>query len=131
MTFGITDFEYQWGYTYDIAAVKEYFNYDEPVMDAPTLRYVFLKEIAKQKVKPGTQFELALQRTFEDGIVESFWEPDGDNGYQIVGKKSLDYEGLCDDLSKQREPYTLFKGTFEHIGEGDIKLLGLKTQSIR
>jgi hypothetical protein len=57
-TFGITDFEYEWGYTYDIAVVKEYFNYDGPVADAPEFRYIFLKELSKQKVTPGTQFEL-------------------------------------------------------------------------
>ncbi|NBC65961.1 MAG: hypothetical protein GVY07_09945 [Bacteroidetes bacterium] len=127
-TFGITDFEYEWGYTYDIAVVKDYFNYDGPVADAPEFRFVFLKELSKRKVTSGTQFELILQRTFENGIIETFWEADGENGYQIVGDKSFDCNDLCDDLTKQQEPYTVLEGTFEHLGEGEIKLVDLKSQ---
>lgn len=130
-TFGIENFNYEWGYTYNILVEKKYYNFDEPVMDAPSFRYIFIKELSKEKMNEGTRFELILQRTFAGTTAESFFEKDGHNEFSIAGDKSFDCADLCDDLTKEREPYTLLKGTFEHIGESKIKLVGLETRSIR
>lgn len=123
-TFGIENFDYEWGYTYNILVEKKY--YDEPVMDAPSFRYIFIKQLSKEKIDAGTRFELILQRTYDDGTVEQFWEGSKQNGVSILGTKSFDCADFCDELMKMRESYRSLKGTFEHVGEGEVRLVDLK-----
>ncbi|MCG2590628.1 DUF4377 domain-containing protein [Rhodohalobacter sulfatireducens] len=127
-TFGIEDFDYKWGYVYNILVEKKY--YDEPRLDASSFRYVFIKEISREKVEVGSQFELILQRTYEDGNVEIFWEEEQD-GFSIAGNKSFICADLCSELRKKGEAFTLLLGIFEHFGDGEIKLVDLKTQNYR
>lgn len=127
---GIANFEYEWGYTYKILATKEYFHYEEPVADAPSYRYVYLRELDRGKVSPSTRFDILLQRTYDDGTVERFWEGDQQNGLSILGIKSFICVDLCDELTVQRDVYTQLTGTFEHVEEGEIRLVGLKNQEM-
>lgn len=129
IAFGIEDFDYEWGFTYDILVAKKY--YDEPLADAPSFRYIFLKEISKKKVETGTQFELILQRRYDDGAVENFVKGDKESGFSILGIKSFDCADLCDDLTKERDDRTLLTGRFEFMEDGEIKLVDLKSQIFR
>lgn len=128
-TFEIEDFEYEWGYTYDILVAKDY--YDDVRLDAPSFRYIFLKELSKKKVQTGTQFDLVLQRTYDDGAVENFVEGNKESGFTILGTKSFECADLCDELTKEREDRALLTGTFEFLEDGEIKLVELKPQFIR
>lgn len=128
-TFGIEDFQYEWGYTYDILVAKDY--YDQVLTDAPSFRYIFLKELSKQKVTTGTQFDLILQRTYDEGTVENFVMGDKESGFTILDIKAFECADLCDDLTKERDDRTLLTGTFEFLGDGDIRLVALKSQFFR
>ncbi len=130
-TFTIENFDYEWGYTYDILVAKKYYNYDGPVADAPEFRYVFLKEFSKQRVEPGTQFDLFLKRTYDDGVAENLVEENKEKGFTILGTKSFDCADLCDELTKEREDRTVLTGTFEFLDDGKIKLVALKSQFFR
>lgn len=128
-TFSIEDFEYEWGYTYNILVEKDY--YDEVRLDAPSFRYIFLKELSRKKVKEGTQFDLILQRTFDDGSVESFVEGSSENGFSILGTKPFDCADLCVELSKENGAYTALQGTFQFTEELELKLIGLESYFIK
>lgn len=129
VAFGIEDFKYEWGYTYNILVAKKY--YDELLADAPEFRYIFLKELSKEKVEPGTQFDLFLKRTYDDGAEENLVEGDKESGFNILGVKSFDCGDLCGELTKEREDRTLITGTFEFLEDGEIKLVDLKSQFFR
>lgn len=126
-TFGIEDFDYEWGYTYDILVAKKY--YKEELMDAPSFRYIFLKELSREKAKEGSQFDLILQRTYDDGTVESFVEGSKENGFSILGRKSFICADMCVQLENQSGTYTVLKGVFEFTEEREITLIELKRET--
>lgn len=123
--FSIEDFKYQWGYTYNILVEKDY--YGDVRLDAPSFRYIFIKEISREKVKEGTQFNLVLQRTFDDGSVEHFVEGDKQTGFSILGNKLFDCAYLCDEIVKENGAFTVLEGTFEFTDELEIRLVRLKS----
>lgn len=129
VAFDIEDFDYEWGYTYDILVAKKY--YEEHLTDAPSFRYIFLKDLSKKKVEKGTQFDLILKRIYEDDAVESFVEGDKESGFTILGTKAFECADLCDELTKKRDNKTLLTGTFEFLEDGKIKLVNLKSQFFR
>jgi hypothetical protein len=81
-------------------------------MDAPSFKYIFLKEISREKVKEGEQFDLILQRTYDDGSIDSFVEGNRESGFNILGNKPFDCADLCDELSNKNGAFTVLQGTF-------------------
>ncbi len=56
---GIGDFEYEWGYTYELV-IKET-KPDPDLQDAPALFRDLVEVVSKERVAPGTTFETRLE----------------------------------------------------------------------
>ena len=122
----ITNFDFEWGYRYKILAEKEkYYEGDDILMDAPPYKYVLIEELSKTKVNADSDFEILLQRAYDDGGIEKYVQGNLETGFKLLGSKSFDCADLCDELSEKIGSGADVVGVFKHRSDGMIILTDL------
>ncbi|CAL66025.1 DUF4377 domain-containing protein [Christiangramia forsetii] len=115
---GIKDFEYEYGYVYDISVKKE--PVENPPQDASSIKYILLDVISKEKIDNTETFEIKLKWGGN-----SFVSSTGDQ-YTLMDELLIDCNELCENLAQGLENEDELTGTFSHVSNGEIRLITLQ-----
>jgi len=118
----IKDFDYEWGYTYDVIVKEE--KIKNPPQDGSSIKTTLISVVSKDKVSEQTPFEIQLTWVYGDAGFETFVRGDLASGLNLIGVP-IDCGDLCATLTQginDKEPLT---GVFHHQGNG-LKLIELK-----
>ncbi|GHB62187.1 hypothetical protein GCM10007390_14930 [Persicitalea jodogahamensis] len=108
----IDEFEYEWGYNYEIVVEKR--EIDEPMADGSSFRYRLKKQISKEKVAAGLRFELPL-------VVDNYRlvESDGNHCLYFGSVRISSGPTSCDSLVSGQ------LGVFQHMN-GGLRLVEMR-----
>lgn len=127
--FDIKNFEYEWGYTYELIVERREIEYSDTVMDAPGTCHILVDLVSRQKADQDTAFEIMLIWQDEHGDDSYFFNAvtgDQETGFSLFESIKLDCGDLCEQLTDQLQTEQNLTGVFNHIFDGSIKLIDLK-----
>lgn len=109
----IEGFDYEWGYIYEIEVEQSPVR--QPMADASSFSYRLTKQLSKEKVAPGTTFELPLSLD-EQSLIES-----ENDACTYLGGISIDTGDVpCTELADAAS------GIFRHREGGGLVWVGEK-----
>jgi hypothetical protein len=121
----IAGFTYEPGYTYDLSVEKT--PVSDPPADAPSIRYVLKKLIAKKAVNDTVSFEVRLKSVTRSNP-PSFVTGSLASGFELLATLPIDCNTRCDELDRQLATKDEVIGIFTHAPAGAIRLIGLENK---
>ncbi|MEL7147915.1 MAG: DUF4377 domain-containing protein [Bacteroidota bacterium] len=114
----IEGFEYEWGYTYDLKAIKRTIN--NPPADGSSIEFILKEVTSKEAVLAEDVFTIRLRsllRGFDQIVTQ-----DESNNYSLLNQQQINCGDLCIQLSEALTNHTEVSGVFQHGTTGEIVL---------
>ncbi|MGL1889022.1 MAG: DUF4377 domain-containing protein [Reichenbachiella sp.] len=114
---GITGFDYEWGFTYDLLISKK--TIIDPPQDGSSIEFILEEVISKTPVLKTDTFEIKLKSV--NGISSSVITGDLEAGFELLYEQEIDCNTLCDEMMSSIKTEDELTGVFTH-NEGKIRL---------
>lgn len=131
--FSIRNFDYEWGYTYEIVVERREIEYSGIVMDATGICHILVETTSRERVNSEENFEIQLVWVFEEAsdsgnqlVAINTVDGDQESGFFINNSKKIDCGDLCDEMAEKLQLENDLIGVFEHTFKNSIRLIELK-----
>ena len=115
---GITGFDYEWGYVYDLKIRKS--PVDNPPADGSSVEYTLEEIISKKAIEPGSTFEIQLKSSIKG--IKDLVTIDEESEYTLLNELSIDCSNLCEQLGEYLINKNELTGVFTYINSEKIEL---------
>ena len=112
----IEGFTYEPGYIYALSVKKE--TIQNPLQDASSFKYSLQEILSKEKVSEDVSFDLTLKLEGDNFVNSS-------SNFLILDSITIDCGNLCQELENKLQTENNVSGTFKHIDENNLRLIGL------
>ncbi len=120
---GISGFNYEWGYIYDLKISKR--RLDNPPEDGSSVEYILEEIISKTSVDQNTSFELIL-KSETMGIVPAIVIGNAISGFKLIDEQKINCSNLCEELGQSLNEKNEVIGSFKYDTTNQLLLLELK-----
>ncbi len=120
---GISGFDYEWGYFYDLSVGKK--EVDDPPADASSIEFILEEVLSKTQVGEDVTFEIILKdpRGIQNIVIEN-----DALEYSLLGGIQIDCPDLCEQMAELLSNEEEVTGVFTHGSSGTIVLEELKVK---
>lgn len=115
---GISGFDYEWGYVYDLKIKKR--TIDNPPADASSIEFILEEIISKTSVEQGLTFKVQLKSSTRG--IENIVILNNTSEYTLSDEHSIDCSDLCQLMAESLAREDELTGVLVHTISDEIEL---------